>query len=612
MSRINCISNRNIRIIASYVKSKLGHHDSLFLDLPYPSDRFPTPEAFFLNEDEWTTYNNFLKIFRKGKKMVGETYFFFHCGASSATLHSWGRLQYFARIFTSPSDGMKRLPFFNRHFNDTKEIELVIPPFFDKSCGKMKALLRITFHEDMDVHQDYIGDPYLRGILCAIPTLWGLGLATVRQPLNPYDPESLFNHEPEYTRYGLDARMEDSRLTVVDPHSGHRKVVGRKVLLEPERINGRDIYLGKYRELPKGPYTKTEDSKEAILIQDTLEWDNRILLKAGEFFKAPYFILEVTYDRTSLPDRLAHVFRLSRHSRESGEGLMETIEKLKESMEARNRAYRELQDTNRELHRAKLKLEDYAKNLEDKVLQRTADLRATKEKLARFNRELESRVKEQVEELKRYNELRRYLSPRLTEKILDSGEPLDPEPKRKMMTVMFSDIRSFSSLTDSLEPEEIFPLLDSYITEMTHLIHHYEGTLNKIIGDGLLIFFGDPVPMEDHAQRAVLMAVDMQKKVAALKGDWRMYGYELGIGIGINTGYMTVGSIGSELHRDYTVIGNQVNVAARLESLAKSGQILISQRTYGRVKDLLEAEKMGEIKVKGIHSPIETFNVRVA
>ena len=146
---------------------------------------------------------------------------------------------------------------------------------------------------------------------------------------------------------------------------------------------------------------------------------------------------------------------------------------------------------------------------------------------------------------------------------------------------------------------------------MTKLIHHYDGTLNKIIGDGLLVFFGDPIPMEDHARRAVMMSVDMQKKVAELRDEWLQYGHELGIGIGINTGYMTVGNIGSDTHKDYTVIGNQVNVAARLESIAKAGQILISQRTQSRVRDIVEVEAMGEIQVKGIHQPVITYNVKI-
>jgi class 3 adenylate cyclase len=178
-----------------------------------------------------------------------------------------------------------------------------------------------------------------------------------------------------------------------------------------------------------------------------------------------------------------------------------------------------------------------------------------------------------------------------------------------MMTVVFSDIRGFSKVTDSLESEELFFLLDRYLSEMIKIVHHHDGTLNKIIGDGLLIFFGDPIPMEDHAERAVRMALDMQMRIPGLVDDWHQYGHELGIGIGINTGYVTVGNIGSDIHRDYTVIGNQVNVASRLESMARPGQILISQRTYSKVRDLFEVQEMGEIQVKGIHTPIKTYNV---
>jgi class 3 adenylate cyclase len=155
----------------------------------------------------------------------------------------------------------------------------------------------------------------------------------------------------------------------------------------------------------------------------------------------------------------------------------------------------------------------------------------------------------------------------------------------------------------------LFQLLDRYLSEMIKIIYRHDGTLNKIIGDGLLIFFGDPIPMEDHAERAVRMAVDMQRRVEGLLDEWRQFGHELGIGIGINTGYVTVGNIGSDIHRDYTVIGNQVNVAARLESMAGPGQILISQRTYSKIKDLFEVKEMGQIRVKGIHSPVKTYNV---
>jgi len=579
--------------------------------LPYPSDRYSSPDDFFLNEDEWTTYDNFQKILRKAKEMVGETYFFYHCGASSANLRSWGRLHHFASLFTSPSDGFKRLPFFNKNFNDTKEIDVIIPPAYDKISGKIRTVLRIQYHSDIDVQKDYMADPYLRGIITSIPTVWGLRPARAKQPLNPYDPEILFNEEPEFACFGLDVIMENGHLTIKHPHNGQRRIVGKRILMELERVNGQEIFLGKFAEFPGNAGQNIRDKRVAILITETIRLDNRILLKAGEIFKAPYFILDVTYDRLSLVDRISRIFKIRRKPLGSEKGLIETINLLREAMEARNKAYHELEKANAELKAAKNKLEDYNRNLEQKVAERTAELHKAQEELMLFSQGLETKVSEQVEELERYNELRRYLSPNLTKKILSSGETLGAEPQRKMMTVVFSDIRNFSVLTDSLEPEEIFQLLDRYLSEMTKLIHQYEGTLNKIIGDGLMIFFGDPIPMEDHAQRAVMMAIDMQKRVAELKNEWLQYGHELGIGIGINTGYMTVGNIGSDMHKDYTVIGNQVNVAARLESRAKSGQILVSQRTYSRVKDLVEVEKMGGIQVKGIHSPIDTYNVLV-
>ena len=146
---------------------------------------------------------------------------------------------------------------------------------------------------------------------------------------------------------------------------------------------------------------------------------------------------------------------------------------------------------------------------------------------------------------------------------------------------------------------------------MTKLIYQYDGTLNKMMGDGLLVFFGDPFPMERQEEMAIKLAVDMQKKVTHLREEWHRFGFDLGIGIGINTGYMTVGNIGSDMQRDYTVIGNQVNVAARLEAMAKAGQILMSQRTYSKVQSLVDAKAIGEIYVKGIRRPVPTYEVMI-
>lgn len=613
MSRIDCINNRNIRIIASYVKSRIGRYGPLFDGLPYPENRYPSPNDFFLNEDEWTTLENFHKIFRTARDLVGEKSFYFNCGASSARLRSWGRLNYFIRVFAGPSDGFKRLPFFNKTLNDTKEIEIIAPPAYDKASGRIRTILKVEYHKDIDVHRDYIVDPYRRGLISSIPTIWGLRPAKIKQTLYPYDPEILLREEPELTSFGLDAKMEMGNLTIREPKNGHRKIVGKKILLEPEPSNGKNVFLGRYHEFPQVDLSNRSEKGSAIVITETVKVDNRIIFREGEIFGAPYFILDVTYDRFSLLNRLSQIFKTRDTSKDSEDGMIETINELRESIRDRNEAYHAIEKVNAELEKAKKELEDYTKNLKKMVDERTYELKKAKEEVMGFNRTLQSQVDTKARELKKYHELTRYLSPKLAEKILSSGDTLGAKTQRKMMTVMFVDIRNFSSVTDSIEPEELFHLLDKYLTEMTTLIHEYDGTLNKIMGDGLLIFFGDPISIEDHAQRAVMMAVDMQKKAMELRDEWLQYGHELGIGIGINTGYMTVGNIGSDAHMDYTVIGNQVNVAARLESIAKAGQILISQRTYTRVKDLglAEFDDIGGIQVKGINTPVVTYNVKV-
>jgi adenylate cyclase len=609
MTRPDCISNRNIKIIAAYVRNRIGAHPSLFEGISYPSDEYLSAQEFFLNEDEWTTYDNFERILRKAKELVGEADFFFNCGASSARLRSWGRFHYFVRVFVKPDDGFLRLPFFNKNFNDTKEIDIISPPSFDASSKKVRILLKIQFHSDFDPNRDYIGDPFIRGIISSIPTIWGLPPAIIRQPLHPYDPERVFNQDPEFTPYRLDVQIEQGVMSLQPPGKDKRLVVGKTVRLVADIINGKEVFLGKWEEIPTSRDTAPGSFGTAVLITETFGIEDRILLSAGEIYKAPYAVLEVSYDRLSLLRRLSLLFRLKGIHHESGDELTETINQLRKSMAAKNQAYARLENTLSELMDAKARLDVYNQELENRVEERTDELRKAQQELLVLNRDLEAKVKTQVVQLERYNQLRRYLSPKLAEKILSTEDGLRSEPQRKMMTVVFTDIRGFSSLTDSLEPEELFQLLSRYHSEMIQIVHDYDGTLNKIVGDGLLIFFGDPIPFDDHADRAVRMAMDMQKRVSDLSGEWNQYGHRLGVGIGINSGFVTVGNVGSDTYSDYTVIGNQVNVASRLETTAWPGQILLSQRTYRMLKDPVDVEKMGEIEVKGIHSPVKAYRV---
>jgi class 3 adenylate cyclase len=178
-----------------------------------------------------------------------------------------------------------------------------------------------------------------------------------------------------------------------------------------------------------------------------------------------------------------------------------------------------------------------------------------------------------------------------------------------LLTICFSDLKGFTEATENMEPEDTITLLNQYFTEMTRIIFKYGGTLDKFMGDGILIFFGDPIAFDDQAERAVEMAIEMREKTKELQRHWAENGCNIDICFGINTGYVTVGNIGSTSQMNYTVIGHQVNIAHRLQTEAKAGQILITARTLAGVKDIVETEEIKGIKLRGIHKPMNVFSV---
>jgi hypothetical protein len=413
MTRADCISNRNITIISTYFSKRTGNYFPLFNGLPYPSDRYESSDAFFLNEDEWTTYDNFQKILRRAKELSEEPHFYFNCGSSSAMLRSWGRFEYFFRFFAGPDDGFKRIPFFNSNINDTKDIEVILPPSYDKILRRMRVILKVAYHDDIDVNNEYIVDAYRRGIISSIPTLWGLPQAVIRQPLNAYDPVKLLNNEPEFTYFKLDAEMEDGFLSVTDPILKVRKKVGKEIGLISERINNKEVFLGKYT----GDINRqNKKDYSAVLITETIRDDDRILLKKGEIFNAPYFILDVTYNRFSWLKRNMNVIMNNANKTDPEVNiLLDTINNLRINIKAKNRAYDKLKAVNDELESAKSILENYNDFLEKKVNERTAELKKAQDELLIINEGLEEKVNSQIEELNRYNNIRRYLSPQVAE-----------------------------------------------------------------------------------------------------------------------------------------------------------------------------------------------------
>ena len=226
-----------------------------------------------------------------------------------------------------------------------------------------------------------------------------------------------------------------------------------------------------------------------------------------------------------------------------------------------------------------------------------------------MNRTLEARVNEQVEQLERVGRLRRYLSPQLADMIVSSGDESILESHRRQITVVFCDLRGFTAFAETAEPEEVTGVLNEFHAGVGELIRQYEGTLDRFAGDGLMVFFNDPLPQADHAERAVRMACAMRDRAADLAHGWRRAGHELDLGVGIAVGYATLGRIGFEGRYDYTAIGTVANLAARLCGEATGGQILVPARLHGMIEALIEAEPVGELALKGFHRPVPAFNI---
>ena len=242
-----------------------------------------------------------------------------------------------------------------------------------------------------------------------------------------------------------------------------------------------------------------------------------------------------------------------------------------------------------------------------KSLQDTVQAQATQ--LAEWNRTLEGRVAEQLAELERVGRLKRFLSPQLAEVIISSGDEAFLESHRREITVVFTDLRGFTAFSETAEPEEVISILREYHAALGELIFRYEGTLERFAGDGLMIFFNDPVPVPDPQARAVRMAVAMRRRVGELSVGWRKRGHQLAFGVGIAQGYATLGKVGFEGRFDYAAIGSVTNLASRLCDEAKPEQILISQRVYASVEGLVEVEAVSDLTLKGFVRPVAVYNV---
>ena len=230
--------------------------------------------------------------------------------------------------------------------------------------------------------------------------------------------------------------------------------------------------------------------------------------------------------------------------------------------------------------------------------------------LAAWNTTLEARVEAQLEELERIGRLRRFLSPQLADMVVSSGGESLLETHRREITVVFCDLRGFTAMSEKSEPEEVISILNEYHAALGDLIFRFEGTLQGFTGDGLMVFFNDPIPCADAPQRAVQMAVAMRNRVQQLAEGWSRRGQDLGFGVGIAQGYATLGQIGFEGRFDYAAVGSVVNLAARLCAEAKPWQLLISQRVHAASDEITVVEPVEDLTLRGFADPIRAYNVR--
>ena len=249
------------------------------------------------------------------------------------------------------------------------------------------------------------------------------------------------------------------------------------------------------------------------------------------------------------------------------------------------------------------------KGLHDTVQDQARRLEDQAGELALWNTELEARVQGQLGQIERMGALKRFLAPQLAELIIARGEDAVLQSHRRDIVVVFGDLRGYTAFAETAEPEELLDLLNAYHAAVGPIVTRSEGTLDHFSGDGIMVFFNDPLPCPDAAERAVRMAIEMREALLQLQTDWKKRGRQIGFGLGIAQGYATLGQIGFAERIGYTAIGTVCNLAARLCAEAKDGQILISQRIAAAAESIAPLEEIGDLALKGLSQAVAVYNI---
>jgi class 3 adenylate cyclase len=275
--------------------------------------------------------------------------------------------------------------------------------------------------------------------------------------------------------------------------------------------------------------------------------------------------------------------------------LQEREAQLNRELEAKNA---ELLATQRELQASR-----------EALIRANDQLQVQATELAAWNKTLEERVTAQLSEIERMARLKRFFAPALAELIVSSGNEHILESHRRDIAALFCDLRGFTRFAESAEPEEVMELLRDYHRSLVPLIQEFEGTLDRFVGDGLLVYFNDPLPCPNPGERAVRLAIRMRDAVTVLARTWRQRGHQIGFGVGISQGFATLGQIGFEGRFDYSAIGTVINIAARLCGAAQDEEILVTSRVATAVSNIAEIKEIGSHTFKGISRPLTITNI---
>lgn len=303
LSKRECVSNRNTRIMGSFAISRLENTAHIFDGLDYPKTmsglEFNSPEEFYMWEHGWHTLEQYSAAYRRLRELFGPNTYY-ECGATVAKFQSWGLLDDLRYVLNGVASGVAKVPEYNTLFNDVKDFVIVIPPHYDAASKKIRCTYIVRFHDDRDPHQDYISDPHIQAILAQIPCPWGLKPAKIRQPLVPYDLTRLCEEEPEFARLNLDPMIEGDVLSIRDPITQLKRALAHRVVLLEEDIklesnilSDAPIYLGKYRELDQ---TKTS-SMTGFILDGDLTTNDVLLFPRGTILGGPYFVIQYESDK---------------------------------------------------------------------------------------------------------------------------------------------------------------------------------------------------------------------------------------------------------------------------------------------------------------------------